>query len=114
MNSLFKKLITPKYDHILRNEEFYDEFMILAAKIVKSPDHAKEYKAAKRYIKEFWPGFLSRETLTFIQTDDECPICLEHIKKKDLFIKPCGHKFHKHCYMEALYFGYDKCPVCDR
>ena len=113
MYRFFKNLITTKYDYILMNQDFYDEFMILAAKIVKSPSYNIEYKAAKKYIKQFWPGFLSRENLTFIQQDTECPICLEHIKNDELLIKSCGHKFHKKCITVCMLHRYNKCPVCN-
>ena len=45
----------------------------------------------------------SNSTMTF-----ECPICLDDIKKNDLYITSCGHCFHFNCVNQLK-----KCPNCD-
>jgi hypothetical protein len=44
------------------------------------------------------------------QTTD-CPICMEDLKKTDLFVSRCGHQFHSTCMVVHLKV-HDTCPMC--
>ena len=33
---------------------------------------------------------------------DDCPICLDSIRRKQLCVTRCGHRYHKHCLREMM------------
>jgi len=41
----------------------------------------------------------------------DCPICMEDLKKTDLFVSRCGHQFHSTCMVVHLKLN-DTCPMC--
>ncbi len=42
---------------------------------------------------------------------DDCPVCMEQLKKTDLFVSRCGHQFHSTCMIIHLK-KHDNCPMC--
>ena len=45
-------------------------------------------------------------------TNTECPVCLEHKKKKQIKILECNHKVCKECYNKMLNHKIHTCPMC--
>ena len=43
--------------------------------------------------------------------DDECPICLEILNKKDIKMMACSHKFHNKCIKKWVAIK-NMCPLC--
>mgnify|MGYP003706078657 CR=1 FL=1 len=41
----------------------------------------------------------------------DCAICMEDLKKTDLFVSRCGHQFHSTC-MVVHMRRHDNCPMC--
>ena len=42
-----------------------------------------------------------------------CPICLENITSRELYITSCAHKFHNNCFQEFLKkTSHNICPIC--
>jgi hypothetical protein len=42
---------------------------------------------------------------------DACPVCMEPLKKTDLFVSRCGHQFHSTCMIIHIK-KHDNCPMC--
>ncbi len=41
----------------------------------------------------------------------DCPICMDNLKKTDLFVSRCGHQFHSTCMIQHMRNN-DNCPMC--
>jgi hypothetical protein len=69
-----------------------------------------EYKSLHcKYCNHCYPELMDHNCLKL----DNCPICLNKIKKKDLFTLSCGHITHKECY-NFISKNTHKCPICNK
>jgi translation elongation factor EF-G len=47
------------------------------------------------------------------ENDNLCPICLDNIGKKEIFLSQCNHCFHKNCILNLLkQCSSISCPIC--
>lgn len=49
---------------------------------------------------------------TIDSEEDNCPICLDTLKTRDLTTLPCGHTFHAKCIMTNVLQNRSHCPMC--
>ena len=56
-----------------------------------------------------WINNIQDSHNNLIPYNNECPICLDIIEKKDEFILQCRHNYHKNCILMVVD---KKCPVC--
>jgi hypothetical protein len=45
------------------------------------------------------------------EINDDCPICLENIEKKEIVVTECNHCFHQKCLLKSL-IERKTCPIC--
>ena len=51
-------------------------------------------------------------TIIKIQSDDDCPICLDKLNDEKIVLQTnCGHHFHKECLTRSIKTS-EKCPIC--
>jgi len=91
-----------------------------ASKKIQSSFRANRTKklAATQKIQSSFRGSRSRRAVKLLKetikaNDNECPLCLEPMKKNITIALPCGHIFHTKCIKEALRYN-NKCPNCRR
>uniref|UniRef100_A0A6C0KUD3 RING-type domain-containing protein n=1 Tax=viral metagenome TaxID=1070528 RepID=A0A6C0KUD3_9ZZZZ len=90
-----------------------------ASKKIQSSFRANRTKklAATQKIQSGFRGSRSRRAVKLlketIKETNECPLCLEPMKKNITIALPCGHIFHTKCIKQALIYN-NKCPNCRR
>jgi len=105
---------------------FYIVFFLFQKKEEIIPFFEKEIKNGKnisdRFLKQskvldnkclqLFENKLKSKSFFYTEKKDEnCPICLETILKKDFFITKCNHCFHKSCLINHL-LQQTCCPMC--
>ena len=93
---------------------------VKASKKIQSRFRANRTKklAATQKIQSSFRGSRSRRAVKLLKetikaNDNECPLCLEPMKKNITIALPCGHIFHTKCIKQALRYN-NKCPNCRR
>lgn len=56
---------------------------------------------------------ITRKKIDNIESNEECPICLESITSSDITTTYCNHTFHYSCIQKMLSYN-NKCPLCRR
>lgn len=91
-----------------------------ASKKIQSSFRANKTRklAATQKIQSSFRGSRSRRVVKLLKetikaNDNECPLCLEPMKKNITIALPCGHIFHTKCIKQALIYN-NKCPNCRR
>jgi hypothetical protein len=90
-----------------------------ASKKIQSSFRANKTRklAATQKIQSSFRGSRSRRAVKLlketIKETNECPLCLEPMKKNITIALPCGHIFHTKCIKQALRYN-NKCPNCRR
>lgn len=56
-------------------------------------------------------GFKTEKVTPTPLMEENCPICLEIITKKDIYKTKCMHSFHKKCILNHFYQR-NNCPLC--
>ena len=91
-----------------------------ASKKIQSSFRANKTRklAATQKIQSSFRGSRSRRAVKLLKetikaNDNECPLCLEPMKKNITIALPCGHIFHTKCIKQALHYN-NKCPNCRR
>lgn len=47
--------------------------------------------------------------------NDECPICLDNINEKDMYVLKCNHAYHRECIDIWVNFSHkNECPLCNQ
>ena len=49
---------------------------------------------------------------TKCDSNEDCPICLESLHNKSVYWTPCGHTYHKSCFLEHVNGTHDSCYSC--
>jgi len=91
-----------------------------ASKKIQSSFRANKTRklAATQKIQSSFRGSRSRRAVKLLKetikaNNNECPLCLEPMKKNITIALPCGHIFHTKCIKQALIYN-NKCPNCRR
>jgi hypothetical protein len=97
-----------------------EEIISFLEKNKNKNNEEKRKKISKRFLKLsqlFDKKFLEMIAAkpNFLQDKDKekdnCPICLDNIAKKEMFLTQCNHCFHKNCILNLLKQNI-LCPIC--